>query len=208
MSTPDCPTDGALSINVKRRIVRPKSIRRAVEDDELSGSATPGAGPSTPRSPRPRSCSRSRSASPSTSTDNKRARHEVPEHAGPGPETESPTTTTTQTPARKPRRTKPPRPKRSHLAPPRSAHPPLLPCRSVYSYTRLNHIEEGTYGVVFRAKCNDTGQIFALKKLKLDEEKNGFPITSLREVMALMSCGEHTNVVGIREIVVGETLNQ
>jgi len=98
--------------------------------------------------------------------------------------------------------------RRSHLAPSRSSHPPLLPCRSVYSYTRLNHIEEGTYGVVFRARCNDTNQIFALKKLKLEEEKQGFPITSLREIMALMVTGEHPNVVGIREIVVGETLNQ
>lgn len=101
-----------------------------------------------------------------------------------------------------------PPPPRSRFAPPRSAHPPLVSCRSVYNYTRLNHIEEGTYGVVFRARCNDTGEIYALKKLKLDEEKQGFPITSLREVMALMIAGGHENVVGIREIVVGDTLNQ
>lgn len=97
---------------------------------------------------------------------------------------------------------------RSHLAPPRSSHPPLTPCRSVYNYTRLNHIEEGTYGIVFRAKCNATGNIYALKKLKLEEERQGFPITSLREVMALMVAGGHENVVGVREIVVGDTLNQ
>ena len=104
--------------------------------------------------------------------------------------------------------TKRPPPPRSNLAPHRSAHPPLLPGRSVYNYTRLNHIEEGTYGVVFRARCNETGGIYALKKLKLEEEKQGFPITSLREIMALMVAGGHENVVGIREIVVGETLNQ
>ena len=86
--------------------------------------------------------------------------------------------------------------------------PRSSPCRSVYNYTRLNHIEEGTYGVVFRAKCNDSKGIYALKKLKLEEEKQGFPITSLREVMALMVAGSHENVVGIREIVVGDTLNQ
>jgi cell division cycle 2-like protein len=62
--------------------------------------------------------------------------------------------------------------------------------------------------VVFRAKCNETGEIYALKKLKLEEEKQGFPITSLREVMALMIGGRHENVVGIKEIVVGDTLNQ
>jgi cell division cycle 2-like protein len=97
---------------------------------------------------------------------------------------------------------------RSHLAPPRNQHPSLSSCRSVYSYTRLNHIEEGAYGIVFRARCNDTGGIYALKKLKLEEEKQGFPITSLREVMALMVTGGHDNVVGVREIVVGDTLNQ
>ncbi|KAG8740331.1 hypothetical protein FRC10_004474 [Ceratobasidium sp. 414] len=53
----------------------------------------------------------------------------------------------------------------------------------------------------------ETGEIVALKKLKLDEEKNGFPITSLREVMALMVC-KHEHVVGVREIVVGDTLTQ
>jgi cell division cycle 2-like protein len=97
---------------------------------------------------------------------------------------------------------------RSALVPPRSAHPPLLPCRSVYEYTRLNRIEEGTYGIVSRARCNTTGGIYALKKLKLEEEKAGFPITSLREVMALMTTGAHENVVGVREIVVGDSLDQ
>ncbi|KAJ9101205.1 hypothetical protein QFC21_003424 [Naganishia friedmannii] len=97
---------------------------------------------------------------------------------------------------------------RSSLVPPRSQHPPLLPCRSVYEYTRLNRIEEGTYGIVSRARCNATGGIYALKKLKLEEEKAGFPITSLREVMALMTTGAHENVVGVREIVVGDSLDQ
>jgi len=61
--------------------------------------------------------------------------------------------------------------------------------------------------VVFRARDKQTGDIVALKKLKLDEEKHGFPITALREINALMSC-RHDNVVGIREVVVGDTLTQ
>ncbi|KAG5644744.1 hypothetical protein DXG03_007873 [Asterophora parasitica] len=99
------------------------------------------------------------------------------------------------------------RPNHSIYVPPRTRHPPILPARSVYCYERLNQIEEGSYGVVFRAKNKQTGDIVALKKLKLDEEKNGFPITALREVYALMSC-RHENVVGIREVVVGDTLTQ
>ena len=95
----------------------------------------------------------------------------------------------------------------SKFVPPRTSHPPLMSSRSVYSYERLNQIEEGSYGVVFRARDKQTGDIVALKKLKLDEEKYGFPITALREINALIAC-KHENVVGIREIVVGETLTQ
>ncbi|PCH33548.1 Pkinase-domain-containing protein [Wolfiporia cocos MD-104 SS10] len=95
----------------------------------------------------------------------------------------------------------------SIFVPPRTHHPPLQPSRSVYCYERLNSIEEGSYGVVFRARDKQTGDIVALKKLKLDEEKNGFPITALREINSLMVC-KHENVVGIREVVVGDTLTQ
>ncbi|KAJ8084188.1 hypothetical protein PM082_002955 [Marasmius tenuissimus] len=95
----------------------------------------------------------------------------------------------------------------SIYVPPRTFHPPILPSRSVYSYERLNQIEEGSYGVVFRARDKQTGDIVALKKFKLDEEKNGFPITALREINALISC-RHENVVRVREVVVGDTLTQ
>lgn len=98
-------------------------------------------------------------------------------------------------------------PSHSRYVPPRTLHPAISSCRSVYCYERLNHIEEGSYGIVFRARDKETGDIVALKKLKLDEEKQGFPITSLREIMALMTC-QHENVVGLREIVVGDTLTQ
>lgn len=103
--------------------------------------------------------------------------------------------------------TSPKKPVQSVFVPPRTRHPPLTSSRSVYSYEKLNSIEEGSYGVVFRARDKQTGDIVALKKLKLDEEKYGFPITALREINALMLC-RHDNVVGIREVVVGETLTQ
>ncbi|KAG2044673.1 Pkinase-domain-containing protein [Suillus americanus] len=102
---------------------------------------------------------------------------------------------------------RPSRPLHSIYVPPRTHHPSIQPSRSVYCYERLNQIEEGSYGVVFRARDKETGDIVALKKLKLDEEKHGFPITALREINALMSC-HHDNVVRIREVVVGDTLTQ
>jgi hypothetical protein len=81
-------------------------------------------------------------------------------------------------------------------------------CRHVdTSYERLNHIEEGSYGVVSRAKDLETGEIVALKKLKLERETDGFPITSLREIQTLMTA-RHPNVVNIREVVMGNTLKE
>lgn len=80
-------------------------------------------------------------------------------------------------------------------------------CRSVDLFKKLNRIEEGTYGIVYRAQDKETGEIVALKHLKLEREREGFPVTSLREINALMTC-KHPNIVNIREIVVGSRLNQ
>eukprot|EP00274_Cyanoptyche_gloeocystis_P004821 CAMPEP_0196662680 /NCGR_PEP_ID=MMETSP1086-20130531/49884_1 /TAXON_ID=77921 /ORGANISM="Cyanoptyche gloeocystis , Strain SAG4.97" /LENGTH=165 /DNA_ID=CAMNT_0041998203 /DNA_START=6 /DNA_END=500 /DNA_ORIENTATION=+ len=43
----------------------------------------------------------------------------------------------------------------------------LAACRSVDLYERLNRIDEGTYGVVYRAKNKETGEVVALKKVKM-----------------------------------------
>jgi len=85
--------------------------------------------------------------------------------------------------------------------------PEIVACRQVDVYQKLNHIEEGTYGVVYRARERATGDIVALKMLKLEREKNGFPVTSLREISTLMAA-RHPNIVNIREIVLGDTLSQ
>jgi cell division cycle 2-like len=104
--------------------------------------------------------------------------------------------------------------KRRRISPPEPAPrifplepPAIVGCRSVDIYEKLNHIEEGSYGIVYRAKDTETGDIVALKKLKLEREKNGFPITSLREISTLMAA-RHPNIVNIREIVMGDSLSQ
>ncbi len=85
--------------------------------------------------------------------------------------------------------------------------PALMGCRNVENYEWLNRIEEGTYGVVYRAKDKRTGQVVALKKLKMEKEKEGFPITSLREINMLLKA-EHPNIVHVREIVVGNNMDK
>lgn len=89
----------------------------------------------------------------------------------------------------------------------RFAAPELAPCAHVDKYEALNRIEEGSYGVVTRAKDRVTGEVVALKKLKLERETDGFPITSLREITTLLA-SRHPNVVNIREIVMGDTLKE
>ncbi|GAB5593798.1 Cyclin-dependent kinase 11B [Umbelopsis nana] len=91
--------------------------------------------------------------------------------------------------------------------PPKPIVPTLHSCRHVDNYEKLNRIEEGAYGIVFRARDRKTGDIVALKKFKLDKEKNGFPVTSLREIRTLM-LAKHPNIVNIREIVVGDKFDQ
>eukprot|EP00299_Pterocystis_sp_00344_P012501 c6008_g1_i2.p1 GENE.c6008_g1_i2~~c6008_g1_i2.p1 ORF type:complete len:381 (+),score=75.10 c6008_g1_i2:480-1622(+) len=80
-------------------------------------------------------------------------------------------------------------------------------CRSVDCFERLNHIDEGTYGVVFRARDPATGEIVALKQLKMEQEKDGFPVTALREVTTLLNL-RHENVVQVKEVVVGSSLDK
>ncbi|KAI9786146.1 MAG: hypothetical protein M1839_007556 [Geoglossum umbratile] len=77
------------------------------------------------------------------------------------------------------------------------------PCRHVDNFERLNHIEEGSYGWVSRAKETATGEIVALKKLKLDNANDGFPVTGLREIQTLME-SRHPNIVNLREVVMGD----
>lgn len=61
-------------------------------------------------------------------------------------------------------------------------------------YEVLEKVGEGTYGVVYKARDKETGQIVALKKIRLDVEDQGVPSTTLREV-ALLRELEHANVV-------------
>lgn len=80
-------------------------------------------------------------------------------------------------------------------------------CRSSDLYEKLEKIGEGTYGAVYKARCRETNELLALKRLKLESETEGFPITSIRETITLLK-GKHANVIDVREIVFGNRLDQ
>lgn len=61
--------------------------------------------------------------------------------------------------------------------------------------------------LLVKAKDKRTGEIVALKKVKMENEHNGFPITSLREINLLLKA-KHENIVNVKEIVVGSNIDK
>ncbi|KAI5292720.1 hypothetical protein KEM52_006118, partial [Ascosphaera acerosa] len=102
----------------------------------------------------------------------------------------------------------PPPPPPSQPAILRLPAPQWTPCSgSVDDYERLNRIEEGTYGLVSRARHKASGLIVALKKLKMEVRRDGFPVTGLREIQTLMQ-SRHENVLHLQRVVVGDQLGE
>lgn len=62
-------------------------------------------------------------------------------------------------------------------------------------------VGSGTYGKVFKAIHVYTKNLAALKKIRMDGEKDGFPVTAVREIKLLQSL-KHDNVVSLQEVMV------
>ena len=74
--------------------------------------------------------------------------------------------------------------------------------RCVADFEKLHEIGEGTYGTVYKARDKSSDEIVALKKVRLHNENDGFPITSMREISILTEL-HHPNIVRLNEVVVG-----
>ncbi|XP_072184587.1 cyclin-dependent kinase 13 isoform X5 [Excalfactoria chinensis] len=72
--------------------------------------------------------------------------------------------------------------------------------RCVDKFDIIGIIGEGTYGQVYKARDKDTGELVALKKVRLDNEKEGFPITAIREIKILRQLN-HQSIINMKEIV-------
>ncbi|XP_058125393.1 cyclin-dependent kinase 9 isoform X2 [Anopheles coustani] len=73
-------------------------------------------------------------------------------------------------------------------------------CDESSKYEKVTKIGQGTFGEVFKAReKKSTKKFVALKKVLMENEKEGFPITALREIRILQLL-KHENVVNLIEI--------
>jgi cyclin-dependent kinase 9 len=72
-------------------------------------------------------------------------------------------------------------------------------CDDVSKYEKRGKIGQGTFGEVFQAEHRESKRQVALKKVLMDNEKEGFPITALRE-FKILKLLRHENVVNLIEI--------
>lgn len=89
--------------------------------------------------------------------------------------------------------------------------PPDVPAtRTITDYKDLRKIGAGAYGDVYSGRDPRNGDLVALKRMQLSNDpsnKEGFPITSLREIMLLFAVRD-PNVVGLRDVVRGADLHR
>jgi serine/threonine protein kinase len=71
-------------------------------------------------------------------------------------------------------------------------------------YVRTQKLGEGTYGVVYKGTDTVTQTTVAIKKMKFDEQDEGVPCTTLREISVLKEL-RHPNIVTLLDVVYERT---
>lgn len=68
-------------------------------------------------------------------------------------------------------------------------------------YSIISQVGEGTFGKVYKAQNNVSGANVALKRIRMETERDGFPVTAMREIKLLQSL-RHVNVIELVEMMV------
>ncbi|KAG2156097.1 Pkinase-domain-containing protein [Suillus clintonianus] len=82
---------------------------------------------------------------------------------------------------------------------PRPSSPSATTCKDLYAI--VAQVGEGTFGKVYKARNVITNVHVALKRIRMEAEKDGFPVTAMREIKLLQSL-RHQNVVRLYEMMV------
>lgn len=80
-------------------------------------------------------------------------------------------------------------------------------CSRISDYELLGKLGEGTFGEVHRARLRKTGALVALKKIIMHHEKDGFPITALREIK-LLKLLSHKNILRLEDMAIEHPTRQ
>lgn len=74
---------------------------------------------------------------------------------------------------------------------------------NVADFLKIEKIGEGTYGVVYKGKNKKTGELVAMKKIRLESEDEGVPSTAIREISLLKEL-RHPNIVSLADVMMEE----
>ncbi|XP_043289405.1 cyclin-dependent kinase 1 [Venturia canescens] len=72
------------------------------------------------------------------------------------------------------------------------------------NFIKIEKIGEGTYGVVYKGRHKKTGEIVAMKKIRLESDDEGIPSTAIREISLLKEL-KHPNIVGLSDVLMEES---
>ena len=75
-------------------------------------------------------------------------------------------------------------------------------------FTNIQQIGEGTYGIVYKgymkgsggSSSSSSGELIALKQIRLADEDEGVPSTAIREISLLKELS-HPNVVTLKDVI-------
>ncbi|XP_049624509.1 cyclin-dependent kinase 3 [Suncus etruscus] len=70
-------------------------------------------------------------------------------------------------------------------------------------FQKVETIGEGAYGVVYKARNKGTGQLVALKMIRLNRETEGVPSTAIREISLLKEL-KHPNIIRLLDVVLSK----
>eukprot|EP00108_Taenia_solium_P005527 TsM_000300600 transcript=TsM_000300600 gene=TsM_000300600 len=78
-----------------------------------------------------------------------------------------------------------------------------MPSCDLSSLSRLEKIGEGTYGVVHECLDRRSGELKALKRIKLEHSNQGVPSTALGEIAPLREL-KHPNIVTLEHVILDD----
>jgi len=70
----------------------------------------------------------------------------------------------------------------------------------IQDFKSIHQLGEGAYGVVYKGVNEKTGEVIALKKIKLETQSEGVPSTTIREISVLREI-DHPNVVKLKDVI-------